>query len=210
MTDFTDEPDEESCAEGCYGCPFPQTFDTLKIKPAYHERTDDETYVKKHLDVPEIMMRPPGDGKHQAFTRDDGRLACKFQHDANGHDEASDDAHDHLFVPEMRYQGMRKPHAQIYKEAEYKDTGELEKMFDFKQLAQDGDLTHQHKSVDEESSHAHADTEHFGDNIGKTGDGGCAEAGIGDDGNAVPHEKKSEKKNKPTFPRKRLQKHSRI
>lgn len=66
-------------------------------------------------------------------------------------------------------------------------------------FAEQGNLSQQHERVDAERSRSNGKAENFADHIGNTGNGGGSQLGIGDHGNAVAHEKETEKENEPAL-----------
>ena len=166
---------------------------------AEQSRKNDQRHVVDDFKIAERQLESIGKSQHESFSGDHHGITRDFQHDAEGHDGASDKAHGNAQRPGFRDERVGYPHAEVDEHTENKHAGQLKELPWSEGLAEKGNLSQQHERVDAERTRTHGKAENFSHHIGNAGNGRGSQLGIGDHGNAVAHEKKTEKENKPAL-----------
>ena len=148
-------------------------------------------YIKGIL----ISKQPSGSKGATIVVENNNGIITANGHAYNSSDLGSNNTNFALLVSHT----FTEPFKDSNEYAEDKHTRQLQELSGAEGFAEKRNLGQQHERVDDECSRAHGEIENFSDNVRDAGNRRCPQLRIGDHGDAVAHEKQTEKEDEPAF-----------
>lgn len=163
---------------------FAQAHDAAQHGKAEKTRGQDQRAVEQDLDVAEVLAGTCRDDDDQAFAGDDRGIAHDLKTDARAQHGTAHDAHDDLPDIDVRDQRAGEVHPEVDEHAEDEHGRDLQELRDAQPAPEQDALEQQEEQVAGKGRGAQGQAKDGGQGIRQGRDGGGAQVGLGDQGNA--------------------------
>ena len=163
---------------------FAQAHDAAQHGKAEKTRGQDQRAVEQDLDVAEVLAGACRDDDDQAFAGDDRGIAHDLKTDARAQHGAAHDTHDDLPDIDVRDQRAGEVHPEVDEHAEDEHGRDLQELRDAQPALQQDALEQQKEQVAGKGRGAQGQAKDGGQRIRQGRDGGGAQVGLGDQGDA--------------------------
>ena len=163
---------------------FAQAHDAAQHGKAEKAGGQHQRAVEQYLDVAKIFAGACRDDDDQAFAGDDRGIAHDLKTDARAQYGAAHDAHDDLPDIDVRYQRAGEVHPEVDEHTEDEHGRDLQKLRDAQPALEQDALEQQEEQVAGKGRGAQGQAKDGGQRIGQGRDGGGAQVGLGDQGDA--------------------------
>lgn len=163
---------------------FAQAHDAAQHGKAEKARGQDQRAVEQDLDVAEVLAGTCRDDDDQAFAGDDRGIAHDLKTDARAQHGTAHDAHDDLPDIDVRDQRAGEVHPEVDEHAEDEHGRDLQELRDAQPAPEQDALEQQEDQVAGKGRGAQGQAKDGGQGIRQGRDGGGAQVGLGDQGDA--------------------------
>ena len=185
---FVEEPDDHAHQNGGHDGSFPDAGEAVQQEKRTGEADADERAVHAGFHGSEFPFEEFDERQVHAFRRQQDGVRLDLHEDSEAQNDAAQQA-DYCGpgVP-RRFQRRYQPHGEVRQHAEDEDHGDLEQVDGPELPFEQGRLHGDKAQVHEDGDAPHAQREGQAEDIGRAGDGGDPQAGLGGQGDAQGHD----------------------